>query len=165
MKKNRFLVLVGLAVASFVLLTGFRHAGGPHGHGGPDMEKRVERILTEIDATPQQREQIKAITGRLAEQKKARRAERREDKKELVEFWKQANPDPSQIRAKIDEKVEAHRQSAYEMADAMIEIHRILTPEQRAEVAQLMEKKMERHGKRMDERRGQAGPQAQPEAR
>jgi len=158
-KKNKLLVLAGLAVASFALLTGFRHADGPGPHGGPGgflMGRGLERMLDEIDATDAQRAQIEAIKQRLAAAMKARRGERKEAAGELAAFWKQENPSQAQVRAKIDEKIEAHRAAAYEMGDAMIEVHRILTPEQRAVVAKRIEARTERHGKRIEKREPQA---------
>lgn len=168
MKKNKLLVLVGLAVASFVMLTGFRHAGGPGPHGGPGgflMGRGLEHMLDEIDATDAQRAQIEAIKERLVAAQQARADERQEGPRALVEFWKQENPDAAQVHAKIDEKFEAHRAAAYQMADAMIEVHHILTPEQRAEVAQLVEKRMARHEKRFAKRQQQKFEKQQPAAK
>ncbi len=167
MKKNKLLVLVGLAVASFVLLTGFRYAGGGHHgghHGGPAMMgKHLDKMLDQIDATPEQRAQITAIKDRLVASHEARmQGDRQQHKQEMVEFWRQNNPNPAEIRARIDEKFEQRKAAAYEMADAMIEVHRILTPEQRAEVAQMMEKKFEKKEMRRGEKRA---PKQQPEAK
>ncbi len=146
MKKNKLVVLVGLAVASFLLLTGFRHAGGlPH---GAFLDKKIERALDEIEATEEQRAQILAIKERVVASMQARKGERQAMKQEMLSFWTEENPDPAKVHAKVDERLDARRAAAHEMADAMIEVHRILTPEQRAELAQLIEKRHEKRGKR-----------------
>ena len=153
-KKNKLFVLLTLAVASFVLLTGFKgggHHGGRDGHGF--FGKKMERVLDEIDATPEQRAQIEAIRNRLVEQKKAQRqqGDREQMKQEMLSFWTEAQPSQQEMRARIDQRIERQRQNAYAMADAMIEVHRVLTPEQRAEVAQLIEQ----HAAKMKDRKGE----------
>ncbi len=132
-KRKMGLVIVGLGVASFLALTGFRnHEGGPEGFMG----KRLEKMLTKIEATPEQRARIEAIRDRLV----AERPKRGGDRGELLELWKQESPDAAAIHAKLDQKFEEQRAFAGKVADALIEVHGVLTPEQRVKVAAMMEK-------------------------
>jgi len=163
-KKNQLFVLLTLAVASFALLTGFK-GRGPGDHGGPGFfGKRLEQVLDEIGATPEQRAQIEAIKERLLERKKAQRQEGRPEqmRQEMLSFWTESQPSQAEMRARIDERIERQRQEAYAMADAMLEVHRILTPEQRAEVAQMIEERGAKRREHMEKhRKGAAGKQQQ----
>lgn len=161
MKRIHLWSLAVLAVAAFALLTGFRPAGGPGFHRG--LDERIERALDEIDATDAQRARIREIRDRLKarlETQKADRAKHRQEmKEEQRRFWTSEEPDVAELRARIDERIERHRAHAYAVADAMVEIHGVLTPEQRAQVADLVERHMERKRGRMGRRHG--GPPAE----
>lgn len=132
MKKFRTtLFVVAVGAAAFLALTGFRHA-----RGGPDawMTKKLDRVLTAIDATPEQRSQIEAIRDELV----ASRPERGGERAAFAQLWLQEQPDAAAIHARIAETFEARRAFADRVADALIRVHGILTPEQRAKAAKLI---------------------------
>lgn len=135
------LLIASLGLVSILGLGAFRPAGGSADARQERIVKRVDRILEQIDATPEQASQIRAIRDKLL----ADRPKPEPRKDEMLEFWNEANPDAKEIHARIDRRFDERRAFAHEMADAMIQVHGILTPEQRAKVADLLSK--QGHGK------------------
>lgn len=139
--------LVGLG--GIVALAAFRGGpGGMHGRGGPEafFGARIEDMLDDVDATPQQREQIGAIAAQLREKAKALHADRKGEREQLVAQWEAGKLDRAQLVAHVDAKAEQMKAFGHEVADAMIKVQGILTPDQRAKVAKKMRRHMERRG-------------------
>jgi Spy/CpxP family protein refolding chaperone len=143
----------GLAVAvvatGFVLLTGFR--GGCGGHGGHDPARmaafvtdHVDDALDDIDATPEQRAKIHAVKDRLLARGQALREGRAQTHAEVLAQWKSETPDAAKLHAMVDERFEAMRALAHEAVDSGVEVHGTLTPEQRAELTEKIERRMRR---------------------
>jgi Spy/CpxP family protein refolding chaperone len=131
--------LVALGLGTVVLLGG---AAGKRMHGPGHMEhmfgKRLEKLLDEVNATPEQRQQITAIKDELVAKRRAAREAHRADLQELLALWESPNPDRGRVHARIDERAREHVAFAHETADALAKVHGILTPEQRAQVAEKM---------------------------
>jgi periplasmic protein CpxP/Spy len=137
------LALMGLA-AGALGLTAFR-GHGP-GHGDPaHMEKfinnRLADMLDDLHATDAQRQQITAIKDKLVADHKALRASHADTKKELLAQWQADKPDAAKVHAIVSEKASGMTGFANEVADALVQVHGILTPDQRAQLT----KKLERH--------------------
>jgi protein CpxP len=138
------LALVGLA-AGALGLTAFRG----HGHGDPArMEKfidhRIADALDDLHATDAQRQKITAIKDKLLADHKALRASHADVKKEFLAQWQADRPDAARVHAIVEERANGMKGFANEVADALIQVHDILTPDQRAQLS----KKLQRH---MDE--------------
>jgi periplasmic protein CpxP/Spy len=133
------LALVGLA-AGALTLTAFRHS-----HDPARMERfvthRVDDLLDDVAATDAQRQQIHAIADKVVADGKALRAEHQGAHKELLALWQADQPDAARVHALIDARAATMKTFADEVADAMLQVHGILTPEQRAKVT----KKLSRH--------------------
>ena len=111
-------------------------------HGSPDpaqvrerVTARVEDALEDLQATPQQKTQILALKDRLVNDGLALRAGQKEAHAALLAAWDEEKPDPAQLHALIDARVDALRKFAHELADAGLELHGTLTPAQRAKVS------------------------------
>jgi len=136
-----------LLVGGFVTLTAFRHGpGGCGSHGDPArMERfigaRLDDMLDDLSATPEQRAKIVAVKDRLVAEGKALRAEHPAAHQALLEQWESPNPDVGRIHTLIDQRGEAMKAFAHKAADGLAEVHAALTPEQRAKLA----KKARRH--------------------
>ena len=116
----------------------------------PDMRQRminhrIDKVLTEIDATDAQREQIHAVKDRMMAQAEDMHGVRDETRQAALAELRSDNPDSEKLHAMVDERVEDMRQMLHEAVDAAVEIHGTLTPEQRDELAQLIEEKMAEH--------------------
>ena len=138
--KNKLLV-AGSAVLAVVLLSGF--AGGSFGFGcnGRDPE-RVNQVVTwklndhldQLKATEQQRQALHGLKDSLFEDGKRLFEENKGARAQMLEQWESANPDSRAVHSLVDARVDAFRAFAHKVADAALQAHRILTPEQRHQV-------------------------------
>ncbi len=142
MKSKLWMVLAG-AVA-VIALAGFGRCGGPNPHDPAQraafVSDRVDDMLDDLNATDTQRQQIHAIKDRLLAQAAELHQEGEPLHGEILAQWQSATPDRTRLHALVDQRADAMRAFAHQAVDAAIEVHDILTPEQRAK----LEKKMER---------------------
>jgi protein CpxP len=137
--KNKILI-AGSAVLAFVLLTGFR--GGHGGWGGPRDPERVKQMinwkvddrLDELKATEDQKQAIHGLKDSLFEDGKRLFEEQKGARAEMLNQWESPNPDAKAVHALVDARLDAFRAFAHKMADAALEAHRVLSPEQRKQV-------------------------------
>jgi Spy/CpxP family protein refolding chaperone len=134
-------------VLGAVALTGFR--GGCGGHHGPGRDPaqvaafvngRVDDLLDDVDATPEQRTKIHAIADRMLAQAQAVHGEQDSTHETLLAQWKAETPDKAQLHALVDARADALRKLAHEAVDAGVEAHDVLTPAQREKVAKKVER-------------------------
>jgi Spy/CpxP family protein refolding chaperone len=143
MKKT--LIASALALVAVVSLAGFRGCGH-HDHRDPAkvaafVAERLEDALDDLDATPAQRTAIQGIKDKLLADAQKVHAGRAADHAMLLAEWNADHPDRAKIQALVDQRAAELTALAHEAADAVIQVHDVLTPEQRAKVA----KKAERH--------------------
>lgn len=137
-----------LAVGTLAAFTGRCGWHGGHGLHGRDpaavaafVSDRVDDALDDLDATPDQRERIHAVKGRMLAEAGKLRATRGEAHREIVAQWDAEKPDAARLHALVDAKMDEMRALAHQAVDAGIEVHDVLTPEQRAKLS----RKMHRH--------------------
>ncbi|MCP3922808.1 MAG: hypothetical protein GY714_09510 [Desulfobacterales bacterium] len=92
----------------------------------------IDDVLDDIDATEEQTVKINAIKDRILDTIIAKHKAGKAEKLKAVNIWESENPDMTKIYAKIDKKTIEKKKMAYMIADALKEIHGILTNEQRA---------------------------------
>lgn len=139
-------VLGGLA-AALVLATGFRGGCGS-GHAEPAhldrmVTSHLEDALEDVDATPAQKTQVMALKDRLLQQGAALRQGGQETRRQLLAQWDSAAPDRTAVHALIDARIDAMRAFAHQAADAGMDLHGILTPEQRAKISRKIHRRMD----------------------
>lgn len=139
-------VLGGLA-ATLLLATGF-HGGCGGGH--PDsahldrmVTSHLEDALEDLDATPAQKAQVMALKDRLLQQGAALRQGGQETRRQLLAQWDSATPDRAAVHALIDARIDAMRAFAHQAADAGVDLHGILTPEQRAKISKKIHRRVD----------------------
>ncbi len=146
---KKILAAAGVAAAialGFVALTGFHGGCGGHGHPRDPAQlaalvtDRVNDVLDDLDATPDQRTRIDAVKDRLLADAQKARAGHEEVHAALLGEWKADAPDAKKLHALVDERIEALRGMAHEAVDAGVEVHGILTPAQREKVAKKAER-------------------------
>ena len=138
------------------------HGGGHGGHGGPGMGmmfggRGLDRMLDGVNATAEQRMQIKAIAERAATDLKAQREAGKGTRDQFMSLFTQPTVDANAAEALRAQTMQQHDQASRRTLAAMIEISRVLTPEQRKQMAERMQQRrsmMERH---MSERRSMEG--------
>lgn len=108
--------------------------------------KRVEKMLDDVQATPAQRQQILAIKDKLMADGKALRASHADTRTQLLALWNADQPDPAQVHALVDGRADAMKSFADEVADAVLQVHGILTPAQRAQVGEKLQQHLQHPG-------------------
>ena len=145
MRRN---ILIGLAMAvGVVTLAGFGRSWH-HRHDPERMAEfvteRVDDALDDVDATPEQRERIHAVKDRMLARAKELHGDRAAVRATILEAWKAEAPEAAKLHALVDERADALRALAHEAVDAGVEVHGVLTPEQRAKLAEKAERRMHR---------------------
>ncbi len=149
MKKSKlWMILAG--AAAVVALAGFGRCGGPRPHDPAQMAAfvtdRVDDLLDDLNATDAQRQQIHAIKDRLLAQALELHKQGEPLHAEVKAQWESANPDRARLHALVDQQGDAMRAFAHQAVDAGIEVHDVLTPEQRARLEKKMERMHRFHG-------------------
>lgn len=127
------------------MMAGMGGGMGPGMHGGP---QRMERMLDSVNASAEQRTQIRSIMqAAMADMKTIRQngAGLREQSRQL---FTQPTVDARAAEALRQQKMALHDQASKRMLQAMLDVSRVLTPEQRKQIAERMAQRhsmMERH--------------------
>ncbi len=128
------------ATAAVVALAGFA-AVGRFEHRDPQrahdlITRRVDAMLDDIKATDDQRAQINQLKEKLFNEGVELRKNQHSLTRELLADWDAAKVNTDDVHAQVDKRIDALRAFAHDAADASIQVHDILTPEQRAQVKQ-----------------------------
>ncbi len=155
-----------LSVTLLALAAGFSHValaapfGGPgahgeHGafgeHGGHGMggaPRFMHRMLDEVKATPEQRLQIKQITDAAHTDLQALRDAGRKLREQNRALFLQPTVDRRAAEVLRQQSQAHHDQVSKRMLQMKLEISRVLTPEQRAQMGERMKRRedmMQRH--------------------
>lgn len=152
----------GLLAATLgtVALSAWAQPHGGHG-GGPGMMmfggRGLERMLDGVNATAEQRSQIQTIAERARADMKAQREAGKATRDQLMALFTQPVVDANAAEALRAQMMQQHDQASRRMMQAMLDASRVLTPEQRKQLADRMAQRramMERH---MNERRALDG--------
>ncbi len=166
-KKN----LVIIAVASaFVLVAGAAIAFPGDGDGKRPMRQgrmekmfphQIERLCDAIGATDEQCALAHEVKDKLFESGKAIHEQGRDSRKQMLEIFKQDSPDVAAMRSIVDADLEQKKAFAYEAIDAALEVHAVLTVEQRETLADVLPEMGPRHRKGRFGKRGPCPEQDQ----
>jgi Spy/CpxP family protein refolding chaperone len=140
------------SLTGLVLLGGLVTLAAWHGHHrmrdpaevAAFVTDRVDDALDDLDASPQQRARIHAVKERMLASARKLHEGSHADREAVVEAWKAPSPDRARLHAIVDERIDALRAVAHEAVDAGIEVHDVLTPEQREKVTRKVERRMAR---------------------
>ena len=145
------------------MFAGGRH-GGPGGDGGPGfgmMQGRMgERMLDMVNATAEQRAQIKQIIDRNAADRQAQRESHRALREQAAKLFSQPTVDATAAEALRQQMMQQHDQASRRMMQSMIEVSRVLTPEQRKLLADRMAQRGEMFRRHFQERQQLEGAPA-----
>ena len=146
------LFLAGLLVAltGTLGITAFAWAQ-PHSSGtmgAPFMGRMLDHMLDEVSATESQRTQIRQIMKSAAADMKTQREAGRSLHQRAMELFAAPTVDANAAEGLRQQMLQQHDQRSKRMFDAMLEVSRVLTPEQRATLAERMKQRadmMRRH--------------------
>lgn len=159
-----------LAISSTVALSAWAMPGGRHGGGhammgggfGPGMSERgIDRMLDGLNASDAQRTQIKQIAAVAAQDLRGQRETRRELAQRSAAIFAAPTVDANAAEQVRQQMLALHDQSSKRMLTAMLDISRVLTPEQRAQLAE----RMKQRRAAMEERRQRMERQQAPQQR
>lgn len=160
--------LRGLGLGAAVLLGAVALAGiadarpghGKRGHGGPGMFGRTFfKMVQHLDLSEEQEVAAVRLRRSMREEMKSIREGMRTDMSAIADEMKKTTPDRQRIHQLLDAVNARKQQMAHTMADKALDFHANLTPDQKAEVAKIIEERQARHAERREAR------QARREAR
>ncbi len=140
--------IIGIAAIACAALAGVAIAANRFAHRDPNrayefITRKVDRMMNEINATDAQRAQINQLKDKLFKEGMDLRQNRQTMRRELFADWDAAQVNASDVHARVDKQVDAFRAFAHDAADASIQLHDLLTPEQRAQLKQVLSKRFE----------------------
>ena len=112
--------------------------------------EKLNKLMQQLDLTPEQSQQIEAIqeeSRTVAEDLEQQMRSQREDMKSLMT----SDASAEELRAQHREAQSLRQELGNNRFETMISIREVLTPEQRAEMAELMEQHRGRHSDKKDE--------------
>ena len=138
------------------------HGAGMHGgaammfHGSPEhVGRAVDHMLDGLNATDAQRSQIKQIATAAAADLKAQHEANRGLRERSMQVFTAPNVDANAAEALRQQMLAQHDQAGKRVLTAMLDISRVLTPEQRAKLGERIRQRQAR----MQERMQRAQPQ------
>ena len=139
-------VLAGGAIVS-TQAAGWSHGGRHRGHLGHDPElarKRAEFaatwVLSRIDATDEQQEQVKAILGRSVDELTTLAAQHRQNREAWVAELARPTIDRTALEQLRQNGIGTVDAATTRLVQALADAAEVLTPEQRAELIEMAER-------------------------
>ncbi len=155
------LVAIGAALA----MSAWAQPGGHHGghHGGPGMGgpgmmfsgspeqagRMVDRMLDGLDATDDQRSQIKRIAQAAATDLKAQRDAGGGLREKAALVFAAPNVDAAAAESLRQQMLAQHDQRSRRVLQALLEVSKVLTPDQRARLGERIKQREAQRGERM----------------
>jgi Spy/CpxP family protein refolding chaperone len=140
--------------------------GGPGGHGGHGshgggmFEGMMTGMLDRVNATPEQRTQIQQIIQTQANEMRAQHQAGRALRQQSMALFAQPTVDAAAVEALRQQQLAMHDAAGKRMTTAMLEISRVLTPEQRKQMSDHMAQRSEMMQRHQQERRGIGAPKS-----
>jgi len=125
--------------------------GGPDGPGAYGMmggPRMAERMLDAVNATPEQRAQVKQIVEAARTDLRAQHDAGRRQREDAMALFTQPTVDARAAEALRQQMLAQHDQASKRMLQVMLDVSRVLTPEQRKLLGERMAQRrsmMERH--------------------
>lgn len=125
-----------------------------HGPGGGFMGGFIYRMLDRVNATPEQRTQIQQIVERNREAMRAEHDAGRALRDQAMALFAQPDIDVKAVEALREKQVARMDAASRQMTQAMLDIAKVLTPDQRKQMADEMQQRRAMMERRWRERQG-----------
>jgi len=146
---------VSLAAAASLGVMASPRGEGPQGFmplGG----KGLERMLDSVEATADQRTQIETIVANARADMEGQREAGKALKAQMAKLFTQPTVDSTAVESLRQQMLAQHDQASQRMTQTMLEVSRVLTAEQRQQIAQRMAQRAEHMQERQARRDGAA---------
>ncbi len=127
--------------------------------GSGRMGRGIDRILDGLGVTDAQRTQIKQITMSAAADIRAQREAGRALREKGMQLFAAPTVDASAAESLRQQMLAQHDQSSKRMLQAMLDVSKVLTPEQRAKMAQRAKERQDMMRERMQREQRERGVQ------
>jgi protein CpxP len=152
-----------LAISATVALSAWAQPGGEghgrHGraHHGLFMgsPERIDRLLDGLNASDAQRAQIKQIVAQAAADLKGQRETHKSLRERAMQIFTAPSVDAAAAESVRQQMVAQHDASSRRTLQAMLDVSRVLTPEQRAKLGEQMKQRQQRMKERMERLRSE----------
>ncbi len=121
---------------------------------------QLRRAMTQLDLTEEQQTEVQAVFEEAKENRSDTRAELQAIGEQFKAELASDHPNASLLHDLVDQKTTIQTEIAHARIDDRLEVHAILTTEQRAELAEMMSERRER-GRRGHRQRGERGEQGE----
>jgi Spy/CpxP family protein refolding chaperone len=149
--------VVGASAAPSDGMMGGGHGMMMHGGGhGPMSGRMLERMLDRVDATAEQRAQIKTIVQTAMTEMQAQRGSRQAMREQAMALFTQPTVDARAAEELRVQQMARADAASKRMLQAMLDVSRVLTPEQRQRLAESMK---QRHDMRQRHHRERQSPE------
>lgn len=144
--------LVAAALSAALLAGGFAwlgparampgHHGGPRADGAPGMPmmmgspRHLDRLLEDIGASADQRQQVRGILDAAASDLRAQRQSDRSLREQGLQLFQAPNVDAAAAEAWRRQAMARHDQASQRMLQAMLDVAKVLTSEQRRQLGE-----------------------------
>lgn len=135
------------------------HGGMQHGGGMMGNPKMAERMLDGVNATPEQRTQIRQLMEAAKSDMQAQRESGRTLREQAAKLFAEPNVDARAAETLRQQMLAQHDTASKRMTQLMLDVSRVLTPEQRKQMAERMAQRrtmMERHRQERQPQRPQS---------
>lgn len=160
MKAKMMKVMAMAVVAAMVFSVASAYAG--EGWGGKksetDMKKHFDKMAEELKLTPEQKATLEKQREATGPKMKALREKQRAAHEQLRAELDKATPDKAKLTALVDEMKSLAGEQIQMRIDKVIEMKKVLTPEQSAKMKSIMEEKK----KEFEAKRGDKGNRDSP---
>jgi Spy/CpxP family protein refolding chaperone len=133
-------------------------AGSMGGGHGPLAGRRIDHLLDGLNATDAQRTQVKQIMAAAASDMKAQHEAGRALRERAAQIFAAPTIDAAAAEQVRQQMVQQHDQGSKRMLQAMLEAGKVLTPEQRAKLAERMKQRGDMMRDRMQRMEREGGP-------
>jgi Spy/CpxP family protein refolding chaperone len=135
------------------------HGGGMQGGGMMGSPKMAERMLDSVNATPEQRTQIRQLMEAAKSDMQAQRESGRTLREQAAKLFAEPTVDARAAETLRQQMLAQHDTASKRMTQLMLDVSRVLTPEQRKQMAERMAQRrtmMERHRQERQTQRPQS---------
>jgi periplasmic protein CpxP/Spy len=151
---KRLLATVTLALAGSVFAA--PHGPGMMMFGGQGMS----RMLEQVNASAEQRSQIEQIMKAARSDLQAQREAGRALREQSMQLFAQPTVDAAAAEALRQQMLAQHDRASQRMLQAMLEVSRVLTPEQRQQIAEQIKQRTEGMRRQPGQPRGERAPRS-----